>query len=111
MLRDLTGDQIAELRCGLPDEHRVTREIHHVGEGWRQVSTTLSLAEGLGVEITLDPVMAEVVLQMTSGLTVREAVAAACQLGGVAADERDDLMTAAVMTARELISLGVITTR
>jgi len=110
-LSSLTDDDIAELRCRLPDEHRVHREVHNVGDGWRQVSTTLSLAEGLGVEITLDPVLAEVVLQMTSGLTVREAVTATSGLAGISDDDRADLLTAAVMTARELIEIGVVTPR
>jgi SAM-dependent methyltransferase len=111
MLRKLTNDAIAEVRCALPAEHRIRREIHNVGDGWRQVSTTLTLAEGLGVDITVDPVMAEVLLQMTSGMSVRDAVVVASQVAGVPDDERDDLLTAAVMSARELISLGVLTAR
>jgi hypothetical protein len=111
MTSSLADAAIAELQVRLPDEHRVSREVHNVGDSWRQVSTTLSLAEGLGVEITLDPVMAEVVLHMTSGSTVREAVVAASRLGGIPDDEQEDLHTAAVMVARELISLGLVTTR
>jgi methylase of polypeptide subunit release factors len=97
------------LTCQVPDEHHVDREIRFVDGSWRQGNAVVTLTEGVGIEATLDPLMTEVFLRVTSGLSVTAAASEAAKLAGVADEQLDELIIAAGDMVRELLALGIVT--
>lgn len=108
LIPGLDDDALADLTCHLPPEHDVGRAIHVVDGEWRQGDTVVTLSEGVGIEATLDPLMAEVFVRVTSGMTVREGAEEAADLAGVPLEQRGDLLAAAAAMVRDLLSLGIL---
>lgn len=108
LLTDLDDLALTDLACHVPIEHRVERGLHFIEGEWRPGDALVTLAEGMGVEVRLDPLMTEVFLHVTSGATVRAAATAVGERAGVDAAQTDDLVAAAGAMVRELLALGVV---
>jgi hypothetical protein len=86
----------------------VDRSVRYVEGRWHSGETRLSLSEGVGVEVTLDALLTEVFMLTTSGATVRMAAADVGRSVGIAEDDLDGLLAAAVAMVRELVSFGIV---
>ena len=108
LLVGLSDEVLAEQTFQVPEELRVERGVQLVDGDWQQGSAVVTLAEGVGIEATLDPLMTEVFLRVTSGLSVRAAATEAGRFAGVPLEQLDDLVVAAVAMARDLLALGLV---
>ena len=84
LLDGAEDEVLAQWTCHVPSEHRVERALHFVEGGWRNGDALLTLTEGVGIEATLDPLMSEILLRVTSGSTVG---AAATEIGRAGRDQ------------------------
>lgn len=107
-LREVDDAALAEWTCAMPPEHVVDRSVRYVEGRWHSGETRLSLSEGVGVEATLDALLTEVFMLTTSGATVRRAAADVGRSVGIAEDDLDGLLAAAVAMVRELVSFGIV---
>jgi len=86
----------------------VRRGLRHISGDWQPAETVVTLADGALVEATLDPMMGEILLRSTSGLSVRAAAEQVASLAGLDPDQLPGLVTAAVAMVRELVTLGAL---
>jgi methylase of polypeptide subunit release factors len=100
---------LTALTCHVPAGHQVERRIHFVDGSWRQGNAVVTLSEGVGIEATLDPLMTEVFLRVTSGLSVSAAANEAGQFAGVTFEQLGDLVAASADMIRELLAIGIVT--
>jgi hypothetical protein len=108
LLAGIDNDAISELTVHAPVEHHVERELHCADGGWQAGHAVVTLREGVGIEVTLDPVMTEVFLRVTSGMTVNAAATDAGQLVGVSPEQLAELVVAAQAMVRDLLSMGMV---
>jgi hypothetical protein len=108
LLADLDDNEVLDLICHAAAEHRVQRGIHYSAGEWRAGAALVSLDEGMGIEVTLDPLMTEVFFEVTSGATVLAAATEVGRLAGVAPDQLDELVAAAASMVRSLLALGIV---
>jgi methylase of polypeptide subunit release factors len=94
--------------CTIVDEHQVERGMRFDNGAWRYGETQVTLAAGLGLEVTLDPLMTEVFIELTSGRPVAVAAREAGLHTGLAGDDLDKLVGAACAMAHQLIALGIV---
>jgi hypothetical protein len=99
---------VAESTCAIPADARLDATLVPGDGGWTQGEAQLGLAEGVGIRADLDPVMTEVVLGVTGGLTVDAAAEMVADRLGLAGDDRDGLRAAARDMVGELVGLGLL---
>jgi methylase of polypeptide subunit release factors len=107
-LSDVADDMIAGWTCHVPAEHRLERSLHFVDGSWRHGDALITLTEGVGIEATIDPLMSEVLLRVSSGATVAVAAAAVGEQAGINPEQVDDLVAASAAMVRELIATGIV---
>jgi methylase of polypeptide subunit release factors len=107
-LAGIHSDALAELTVHVPTEHHLERNLSFAAGGWQAGNAVITLSEGVGIEVTLDPLMTEVLLRVTGGMTVHAAAAAAGELAGVPPEHLDDLVVAAGAMVRDLLSMGIV---
>ncbi|HZZ95639.1 MAG TPA: methyltransferase [Jatrophihabitantaceae bacterium] len=108
MLRDGAYRGLADWTCHVPAEHRMERALHFVDGSWRHGDALITLTEGVGIEATIDPLMSEILLRVSSGATVTAAATAVGEQAGINPEQLDGLVAAAVAMVRELIATGIV---
>jgi hypothetical protein len=99
---------VASRTCSIPIEARIDGTLVPAESGWTQGAAQLGLAEGVGIRADLDPVMTEVVLAVSSGMTTDDAAQAVADRMELSAVDADGLATAARQMVAELVGLGLL---
>ncbi len=99
---------VASRRCTIPADARIDGTLVPGEAGWTQGAAQLRLAEGIGIPADLDPVMTEVVLAATGGLTVDAAATAVAERLDLDPGAAEQLRGSARHMMAELVGRGLV---
>jgi hypothetical protein len=92
----------------MPSNHRLEQSLRSSGENYVVESTTLSLDEGLGVRVAVDPDLVPILLRLDGTQPLGEAVSEVSQITG---GDVDDLADRSIAFVRDLLTRGMAVPR
>jgi methylase of polypeptide subunit release factors len=106
--REPARDELLATPFAMPSNHRLEQSLRSSGENYVVESTTLSLDEGLGVRLAVDPDLVPILLRLDGTQPLGEAASEVAQITG---GDVDDLADRSIAFVRDLLTRGMAVPR